>query len=60
MIREAMSSMAQNIAGIAHATTEQATGVREVSEALSQLDEVNQANLALSNQYVGTAGAMSS
>lgn len=59
-IREAVSDMAHNIAGIAHATTEQATGVREVSEALSQLDEVNQANLALSNQYASCAGLMSS
>ncbi|MFD1881452.1 methyl-accepting chemotaxis protein [Paracoccus pacificus] len=57
-IRGSMSDMVQNIAGIAHATTEQATGVREVSEALSQLDNVNQANLSLSDRYANAATSL--
>lgn len=58
-IRSAVSGMVENIAGIAHATTEQATGVREVSQALSQLDSVNQANLAMSEQYTVAASSLS-
>ncbi|AGT07944.1 methyl-accepting chemotaxis protein [Paracoccus aminophilus] len=59
-IREAVAGMVENIAGIAHATSEQATGVREVSQALSQLDSVNQANLSMSEQYAAAAASLSS
>ncbi len=58
-IQGAVGGVVENITGIAHATTEQATGVREVSVALSQLDGVNQANLALSEQYAAAAAALS-
>lgn len=59
-IQLAVGGVVQNITGIAHATTEQSHGVREVSEALSQLDRVNQANLSMSEQYAAAAGALSS
>lgn len=59
-IRSAVNGMVENIAGIAHATSEQSTGVREVSQALSQLDGVNQANLSMSEQYATAAAALSS
>ncbi|MFI0395175.1 methyl-accepting chemotaxis protein [Paracoccus jiaweipingae] len=58
-IRTAAGGVVENITGIAHATTEQSTGVREVSTSLSQLDSVNQANLAMSEQYATAAGALS-
>lgn len=58
-IRGAVSGMVRNITGIAHATTDQATGTREVSEALSQLDAVNQSNLVLSDQNATAAAALS-
>ena len=58
-IQSAVGGVVQNITGIAHATTEQSHGVREVSEALSQLDRVNQANLSMSEQYAAAAGALS-
>lgn len=59
-IQTAVSGMLDNISGIAHATTEQSTGVREVSQALAQLDGVNQANLAMSDHYVAAAASLSS
>lgn len=59
-IQAAVSGVVQNITGIAHATTEQSHGVHEVSEALSQLDGVNQANLSMSGQYAAAAAALSS
>lgn len=59
-IRTAASGMVKNIAGIAHATADQASGTREVSEALSQLDSVNQSNLILSDQNASAAAALSS
>ncbi|MDO5621592.1 MAG: methyl-accepting chemotaxis protein [Paracoccus sp. (in: a-proteobacteria)] len=58
-IRAGVGGMVESIAGIAHATTEQSTGVREVSDALSQLDSVNQANLAMSDEYATAAGSLS-
>ena len=58
-IRGAVSGMVKNITGIAHATTDQATGTREVSQALSQLDSVNQSNLVLSDQNATAAAALS-
>lgn len=58
-IQEAVGGVVENITGIAHATSEQATGVREVSQALSQLDGVNQANLTLSEQYAAAAATLS-
>lgn len=57
-IRSAVGAMASSVSGIAHATTEQATGVREVSEALSQLDSVNQSNLSLSDTNSAAAAAL--
>lgn len=59
-IQIAVDGVVENIAGIAHATTEQAVGVREISEALSKLDQANQANLSLSDQYAAAAAALSS
>ena len=59
-ISAAVAAMASNVAGIAHATTEQATGVREVSEALAQLETVNQSNLALSDSNAAAAASLSS
>lgn len=58
-IQTAVRGMAENISGIAHATAEQATGVQEVSSALSHLDGANQANLAMSEEYAGAAKALS-
>lgn len=58
-IQSAVDGVVENIAGIAHATTEQAVGVREISEALSKLDQANQANLSLSDQYAAAASALS-
>lgn len=58
-IQTAVGGVVENITGIAHATTEQATGVHEVSEALSQLDGVNQANLTMSEQYAAAAAVLS-
>lgn len=58
-IRTAAGGVVENITGIAHATTEQSTGVREVSTSLSQLDSVNQANLAMSEEYATAATALS-
>ncbi|WP_134725883.1 methyl-accepting chemotaxis protein [Paracoccus luteus] len=57
-IRTAVSGVVENITGIAHATTEQSTGVREVSQALAQLDGVNQANLSMSEQYASAAASL--
>lgn len=59
-IQSAVGGVVENITGIAHATTEQSTGVREVSEALAQLDGVNQANLSMSEQYAAAAASLSS
>ncbi|WP_162784781.1 methyl-accepting chemotaxis protein [Paracoccus suum] len=59
-IRTAVAAMASNVAGIAHATTDQATGVREVSEVLSQLDSVNQSNLTLSDNNAAAAASLTS
>lgn len=58
-IQTAVGGVVENITGIAHATTEQSTGVREVSEALAQLDGVNQANLSMSEQYAAAAASLS-
>lgn len=58
-IQTAVSGVVENITGIAHATSEQSTGVREVSTALAQLDGVNQANLSMSEQYAAAAAALS-
>ncbi|MRX50451.1 PAS domain-containing protein [Paracoccus sp. S-4012] len=58
-ISGAVAAMASHVAGIAHATTEQAVGVREVSEALAQLDTVNQSNLALSDSNAAAAASLS-
>ncbi|MDO5657679.1 MAG: PAS domain-containing methyl-accepting chemotaxis protein [Paracoccus sp. (in: a-proteobacteria)] len=58
-IQTVVSGMAENISGIAHATTQQSIGVREVSEALAQLDQVNQANLAMSDSYAAAATSLS-
>lgn len=58
-ISGAVAGMVKNITGIAHATADQATGTREVSEALSQLDSVNQSNLILSDQNATAAAALS-
>ena len=57
-IRASVGGMVENITRIAHATSEQSAGVREVSSALSQLDGVNQANLAMSEEYAAAAGAL--
>lgn len=59
-IQGAVGGVVENITGIAHATTEQSQGVREVSEALSQLDGVNQANLAMSEQFAASSAGLSS
>lgn len=59
-IQTAVRGVVENITGIAHATTEQSTGVREVSAALAQLDNVNQANLSMSEQYATAAASLSS
>lgn len=59
-IQAAVSGVVENITGIAHATSEQSTGVREVSAALAQLDNVNHANLSMSEQYAAAAAALSS
>ena len=59
-IQTAVGGVVENITGIAHATSEQSTGVREVSSALAQLDSVNQANLSMSEQYAAAAAALSS
>lgn len=59
-IQGAVSGVVENITGIAHATSEQSTGVREVSAALAQLDNVNHANLSMSEQYAAAAAALSS
>lgn len=57
-IRSAVGAMASGVADIAHATTEQAIGVREVSESLSQLDGVNQSNLTLSDSNAAAAASL--
>lgn len=59
-IQTAVGGVVENITGIAHATSEQSTGVREVSAALAQLDSVNQANLSMSEEYAAAAAALSS
>ena len=59
-IQTAVGGVVENITGIAHATAEQSTGVREVSDALAQLDGVNQANLSMSEQYAVAAASLSS
>lgn len=59
-IKSAVRGVVDNIAGIAHATAEQSTGVQEVSSALSHLDSVNQANLSMSESYATAAASLSS
>lgn len=59
-IQTAVRGVVNNISGIAHATAEQATGVREVSSALSHLDSDNQANLSMSEHYATAAASLSS
>ncbi|MFD1794501.1 PAS domain S-box protein [Paracoccus aurantiacus] len=59
-IQTAVRGVVDNIAGIAHATAEQATGVQEVSSALSHLDSVNQANLSMSESYAAAASSLAS
>ncbi|PZO66518.1 MAG: hypothetical protein DI498_06265 [Paracoccus denitrificans] len=58
-IQSAVGGVVENIAGIAHATTEQSAGVREVSQSLAQLDGVNQANLSTSERYATAAAELS-
>lgn len=58
-IRTAVAEMVKSMAGIANATTEQAGGSREVSEALAKLDGVNQSNLKLSDDNATAAAALS-
>ncbi|WBU57263.1 methyl-accepting chemotaxis protein [Paracoccus sediminicola] len=58
-IQNAVRGVVDNIAGIAHATAEQSTGVQEVSSALSHLDSVNQANLSMSESYASAATSLS-
>ena len=58
-IRTAVAEMVKSMAGIATATTEQAGGSREVSEALAKLDGVNQSNLKLSDDNATAAAALS-
>ncbi|MDO5527969.1 MAG: methyl-accepting chemotaxis protein [Paracoccus sp. (in: a-proteobacteria)] len=58
-IQSVVGGMAENISGIAHATSQQSIGVREVSEALAQLDQVNQANLTMSDSYAAAAASLS-
>ncbi|MFV0409820.1 MAG: methyl-accepting chemotaxis protein [Paracoccus sp. (in: a-proteobacteria)] len=58
-IQTAVRGVVENIAGIAHVTSEQSTGVQEVSSALSHLDSVNQANLSMSESYAAAAASLS-
>lgn len=58
-INDAVAQMVKSIADIARATTEQSNGVSEVSGALHQIDTVTHQNMALSEQYAGSARALS-
>jgi hypothetical protein len=52
------SQMADIVAGIATASTEQAGGIEQVNKALTQMDEVTQQNSAMVEENAATARAL--
>ncbi len=54
-IVESIRQVADIVANIAHASTEQAAGLEQIGKALGQLDEVTQQNSALVEQNAATA-----
>ena len=53
-----VSSVAQTIGAITAASREQATGVEEISNAISQMDEMTQQNAALSDESAAAARSL--
>jgi methyl-accepting chemotaxis protein len=54
-IVDSIKKVADIVAGIATASTEQATGIEQVNKALNQMDEVTQQNSALVEENAATA-----
>ncbi len=57
-IVEAVNNVAQTIASISAASREQATGIEEISGAISQMDEMTQQNAALSDESAAAARSL--
>ena len=57
-IVESVNNVAQTIATISSASREQATGVEEISGAISQMDEMTQQNAALSDESAAAARSL--
>lgn len=58
-INEAVEQVVGGIASVARTTTEQSRGVAEVSASLGQIDTITHQNMALSEQYAGSARVLS-
>jgi methyl-accepting chemotaxis protein len=54
-IVESIKKVAEVVADIANASTEQATGIEQINKALTQMDEVTQQNSALVEENAATA-----
>jgi methyl-accepting chemotaxis protein len=59
-IVEQIKRVADIVAGIANASTEQATGLEQINKALAQMDEATQQNSALVEQNAATAKTLES